>query len=605
MSRTDPSSIGISRWGWLALYAACAAVMLTSLGRYLPPAGDRFIDLLKPGSADLIPSVNAANALIEGKNPYRTPDSFVVDPYAASRGSNEGISYLYPPSHALLYVPIVYLAHGDYAHVQRLQFVLELACLVAIAIAVAWLLGDMLVLDGGALLAMASVVCLLLGLNVGNQLGIERGQSDVVTAALGWWALVAFQRRWLVFSAFLCTASVLLKGYGIVFAVGLIAIAMRLSWRRTMLGATAAIALLFVPVARYLPDSIAAYRIRSAMFWSSWTNQSFANLAHYVGVPREQGRITFAVAALACTVAAWSALSRRVALEHDRSGRAFWGTVFATASFSTVLGYSLNCIAYSCIITMPGVLVLALAQERLVIQNGTVFRACLGMCLVASVFALFVFDIDLALGRASKELPLNAAGGVAVLCTIGAAAVVETARSSRRAAKLVWVVGAAFAVGVSFQLLWPLLLDLRDGPDLADGRPWTASSIGIRCEPASRNCGGRDRGVFFHTDLETSPWLRIDLGSNTEVSTVKIHNRRDCCSERAVPLLIELSNDGLSWRQVSRREDPFYEWRASFEPQIAKYVRMRVERRSVLHFEHVSVHGTRASSVDDSGEASR
>ena len=97
----------------------------------------------------------------------------------------------------------------------------------------------------------------------------------------------------------------------------------------------------------------------------------------------------------------------------------------------------------------------------------------------------------------------------------------------------------------------------------------------------------------------------MDLGSDAEISTVRIQNRRDCCSERAVPLVIELSHDGESWQQVSRREEPFDEWRASFEPKTARYVRMRVERRSVLHFEHVSVHGTRKPNADGSGQALR
>ena len=39
--------------------------------RYLPPSGDPYIGEMPPGATDLIPSFNAAAAILHGRNPYR------------------------------------------------------------------------------------------------------------------------------------------------------------------------------------------------------------------------------------------------------------------------------------------------------------------------------------------------------------------------------------------------------------------------------------------------------------------------------------------------------------------------------------------------------
>jgi len=121
------------------------------------------------------------------------------------------------------------------------------------------------------------------------------------------------------------------------------------------------------------------------------------------------------------------------------------------------------------------------------------------------------------------------------------------------------------------------------GPDLAAGRPWRPSSSNSGVPKAERN------EYFFHTQEEDSPWLEIDLGKPTTFSLVEVTNRRDCCPERAAPAVIEVSLDQNHWKEVSRRDDSFSVWKARFAATSARYVRVRVTRRSILHLAGVSV----------------
>jgi hypothetical protein len=128
------------------------------------------------------------------------------------------------------------------------------------------------------------------------------------------------------------------------------------------------------------------------------------------------------------------------------------------------------------------------------------------------------------------------------------------------------------------------------GPDLAAGKSWRSSSKAFDCNPAEKSCGGTHTSIFFHTLLEANPWVEIDLGSRKKFRRVQIENRDDCCEDRAVPLVVETSNDANEFREIARRTDPFSEWDATFAPVTARYVRVRVDGTTYLHLAHVGVH---------------
>jgi hypothetical protein len=126
-------------------------------------------------------------------------------------------------------------------------------------------------------------------------------------------------------------------------------------------------------------------------------------------------------------------------------------------------------------------------------------------------------------------------------------------------------------------------------PNLAEGRSWKTSSTWAICDPAHLWCGGAGTAILFHTQEEQSPWAEMDLGSPRNISRVDIRNRIDCCQERAVPLIIEVSDDERNWNVVARQDDQFVEWTAKFPPKVARYLRLRVPRRTMLHVEYVGI----------------
>jgi len=123
------------------------------------------------------------------------------------------------------------------------------------------------------------------------------------------------------------------------------------------------------------------------------------------------------------------------------------------------------------------------------------------------------------------------------------------------------------------------------GPDLAAGRPFRLSSTfsGWAGCLANNGCSG----LMFHTETENNPWVEIDLGALRKVRRIEVVNRGDCCGDRATPLVAEVGTDRVTWTQVARREEPFGTWRVSFPARVARYVRLRAARHTVLHLQAV------------------
>ena len=155
----------------------------------------------------------------------------------------------------------------------------------------------------------------------------------------------------------------------------------------------------------------------------------------------------------------------------------------------------------------------------------------------------------------------------------------------KRRLRLFQALSILFAIGCLLLLLRPILR----GKDLLAGKPYRLSSSFAECHPEAHECGGNPRTrILFHTLDEESPWVEYDLGSVQRLSRIEVRNRTDDVTDRAVPLIVELGDEKRVWKQVARKNENFVEWTAKFPTASARYVRLRVDRRSALHLERVS-----------------
>lgn len=153
----------------------------------------------------------------------------------------------------------------------------------------------------------------------------------------------------------------------------------------------------------------------------------------------------------------------------------------------------------------------------------------------------------------------------------------------RRVAMGIGVIALAFAAQ-------QITSAIQFGSSLTAGRSWRASSSLDVCKPKEHWCADAVTDIFFCTTDENNPWVEYDLGDRKTFTHVVVKNRSDCCPDRAVPMVLEVSDDRTSWHEVARRDDTFSTWRAEFPATRARYARLRVLRRSILHLDRFDLY---------------
>ena len=101
----------------------------------------------------------------------------------------------------------------------------------------------------------------------------------------------------------------------------------------------------------------------------------------------------------------------------------------------------------------------------------------------------------------------------------------------------------------------------------------------------------------FHTDKEDAPWACVVLPGPVELKGVVIENR--CAAQnmgRQVPLQIQVSDDGETWRTVYTESEILQTYRADFRRAAlrAKFVRVQRipgEKNDFFHFTKILVYG--------------
>jgi hypothetical protein len=113
-----------------------------------------------------------------------------------------------------------------------------------------------------------------------------------------------------------------------------------------------------------------------------------------------------------------------------------------------------------------------------------------------------------------------------------------------------------------------------DGHELVDGETGTSYAV--------------------QTNTEESPNVVIDLLGPYSIDRVNVHNRNDGWFDECLPLVVEVSLDGLHYDEIGRREQHFDAnppWVAEGHGRPARFVRVRVARHGYLALSEVEVFG--------------
>ena len=130
-------------------------------------------------------------------------------------------------------------------------------------------------------------------------------------------------------------------------------------------------------------------------------------------------------------------------------------------------------------------------------------------------------------------------------------------------------------------------------PLISNRRPYMVSSQIPPYSTTRRLTPRLHDGWIFHTTEEREPWFRVDLGRVRTITSIEIENRHEaCCKARAIPLVVEVSNDGRRYRPVATRYEVFDTWTPEFSGVTGRFVRLRVQGRStILHLAGVEIFG--------------
>lgn len=156
-----------------------------------------------------------------------------------------------------------------------------------------------------------------------------------------------------------------------------------------------------------------------------------------------------------------------------------------------------------------------------------------------------------------------------------------------------------FRIGITaaatVALLVMLVIRLLTPKNIALGRSVTASSAGFSTAAVGAVDGSKTGGYGFHSSLEDSPWLSIDLGRNFAITKVRVFGRGDSGPyDQSIPLALEVSDDGTNYQQIALRSEPFSEyepWIVQPGARVARYLRLKTMRSSYLVLSEVEVNG--------------
>jgi hypothetical protein len=154
------------------------------------------------------------------------------------------------------------------------------------------------------------------------------------------------------------------------------------------------------------------------------------------------------------------------------------------------------------------------------------------------------------------------------------------------------ILSTALAIGLAAYMVRTKIVERRRGLNWAAGKSVLLSSENKKYgRPPEGLVDGKTDAYGFCTKDSNKPWAEIELGQPRLIKRVVVHNRYDCCEDRALPLSIELSTDRHKYETISRVIAPFKVHDVTFPPRRARFVRLIVRGpKTILHLNEVEVY---------------
>lgn len=105
---------------------------------------------------------------------------------------------------------------------------------------------------------------------------------------------------------------------------------------------------------------------------------------------------------------------------------------------------------------------------------------------------------------------------------------------------------------------------------------------------------GKSKDSFAIHTTANEPWFIVTLKTPATLQSIYIQNAIGNCPERAKGLIISVSNDQKTWKEIWKISDVQAEWTIDLKtPEKAQYVKFELPRTadSYLHLNNVRIYG--------------
>jgi hypothetical protein len=126
--------------------------------------------------------------------------------------------------------------------------------------------------------------------------------------------------------------------------------------------------------------------------------------------------------------------------------------------------------------------------------------------------------------------------------------------------------------------------------DVALGKVVTSSPLRGESPPADRVVDGKTRGTFDIATVDTDhAFVMIDLGDVYAVDRVRVFNRGDGWFDDILPVVLDVSEDGVHFDMLVRRDEHFDIWTIPLGGRRVRFVRLMKPDRGYIALNEVEV----------------